>query len=95
MILVQAKSQEPRAKRNCVQRTPIFIPMPIASASISSLVVYQHPVATTDNEPIEDVDTVALDVDLVTLDVDLSSPRCSHGYTLKEVEEGALALNFR
>ena len=69
--------------------------MPIAFAPISSLVVYQHPVATTDNEPIEDVDPVAPDVDLVTLDVDLSSPRCSHGYTLKEVGEGVLALNFR
>ena len=43
--------------------------MPIASALISNLFVDQHPVATTDDEPIEDVDLVALDIDLVTLDV--------------------------
>ena len=43
--------------------------MPTASAPISSLVVDQHPVATTDDEPIEDVDPVAPDVDLLALDV--------------------------
>ena len=43
--------------------------MPIASTSISSPVVDQHSVATTEDEPIEDVDPVAPDVDLVTLDV--------------------------
>ena len=41
---------------------PIFILMPIASAPISSLVVDQHLVATTDDEPIEDIDLVAPDV---------------------------------
>ena len=40
----------------------IFIPMPIASALISSPVVDQHLVATTDDESIEDVDPIALDV---------------------------------
>ena len=43
-----------------------FIHVLIAFAPISSPVVDQHPVATTDNEPIEDVDPVAPDVDLVT-----------------------------
>ena len=41
---------------------PIFILMPIASAPISSPVVDQHLVATTDDEPIEDIDPVAPDV---------------------------------
>ena len=36
--------------------------MPIASTAISCPVVDQHPVATTDDELIEDVDPVALDV---------------------------------
>ena len=36
--------------------------MSIASTPISSLVVDQHPVATTNDEPIEDVDPVALNV---------------------------------
>ena len=40
----------------------VFIPMPIAPAPISSPVVDQHPVATADDEPIEDVDPVAPDV---------------------------------
>ena len=39
--------------------------MPIAFAPISSPVVDQHLVATTDDELIEGVDPVALDVDLV------------------------------
>ena len=43
--------------------------MPIASAPISSPIVDQHPVATTDIEPIEDVDPVAPDVNIVALDV--------------------------
>ena len=38
---------------------PIFILVPIASASISSPVLDQHPVATNDDEPIEDVDPIA------------------------------------
>ena len=41
---------------------PIFILVPIVSSPISSPVVDQHPVATTDDEPIEDVDPIALDV---------------------------------
>ena len=48
--------------------------MPIASASISSPVVDQHPIAITDDKPIEDVDPVALDVDLVALDVVMDIP---------------------
>ena len=43
----------------------VFILMPIAFAPISSLVVDQQPIATTNDEPIEDVDPIALDVDLV------------------------------
>ena len=39
---------------------PFFIPMLIASPSISSSVVDQHLVATSDDEPIEDVDPLAL-----------------------------------
>ena len=41
---------------------PVFILVPIASNQISSSVVNQHPVATTDDEPIEDIDPVAPDV---------------------------------
>ena len=52
----------------------IFIHVPIASASISSPIVDQHLVATIDDEPIEDVDPVALDVDLVALDVVMDMP---------------------
>ena len=37
----------------------VFIPMPITSAMISSLVVYQHLIATPDNELIEEVDVEA------------------------------------
>ena len=51
-----------------------FIPMPIASSQISSIVVDQHPVATTDDEPIEDVDPVAPDIDIVALDVIINIP---------------------
>ena len=41
---------------------PFFIPVPIASVTISSTIVDQHLIATTDDEPIENVDPVALDV---------------------------------
>ena len=41
---------------------PFFIPMLIAFAPISNPIVDQHLVATTYDEPIEDVDSVALDV---------------------------------
>ena len=48
--------------------------MPIASALIFSPVVDQHPVATTDEKLIEDVDPVALNVDLVAPDVVMDIP---------------------
>ena len=41
---------------------PVFIPVPIASALISSLIVDQHPVAALDNEPIEQVNPEASNV---------------------------------
>ena len=37
---------------------PFFIPLPIASAPISSPIVNQHPIAIIDDEPIENVDPV-------------------------------------
>ena len=43
--------------------------MPIDFAPISSPIVDQHLVATTDDEPIEDVHPIALDVNLVAPDV--------------------------
>ena len=52
----------------------VFNPMPIASVSISSSVVDRHPIVTTDDEPIEDVDLVALDVDLVASDIVMDIP---------------------
>ena len=42
-----------------------FIPMPIASALISSPVVDQHLVATTNDEPIEDANLVDPDIDII------------------------------
>ena len=42
--------------------------MLISSAPISSPVVDQHPIAITDDEPIEDVDPVASVVDIVAPD---------------------------
>ena len=53
---------------------PAFIPVSIASAPISSPIVDQHPIATPDNKPIEDVDLVALDVDLAVLDIVMDIP---------------------
>ena len=41
---------------------PIFIHVPNASTPIFSLVFYQHPIVTTDDKQIEDVDLVALDI---------------------------------
>ena len=41
---------------------------------ISSLVVHQHPIATTDDESIEDVDPVASVIDPVALDVAMDIP---------------------
>ena len=52
----------------------IFIHMPIACVPISSPVVDQHPVDTTNYEPIEDVDPEAPDADLVALDVVMDIP---------------------
>ena len=52
----------------------IVIPMPIASATISSFVVDQHLVATINDEPIENVDPVAPYVYLVALDVVMDLP---------------------
>ena len=37
----------------------VFILVPIAFAPISSHVVYQYPIATSDNEPIEEVNLEA------------------------------------
>ena len=51
-----------------------FILVPIDSSLISSPIVDQHPVATTDDEPIEDVNPVARDVNLVSLDVVMDIP---------------------
>ena len=65
MILAQGKSQE---------KHPIFIHVSIASTLISSPVVDQHPVATTNDELIEDVDQVAPNVDLVAPDVVMDIP---------------------
>ena len=61
--------------------------MPIASTPISSPVIDQHPIATTDDEPSEDVDIVALDVDIVASNVVMDIP-------LRKSER-AYARNFR
>ena len=50
---------------------PIFIPVPIASTPISCPIVDQHPIATPDNETIEDVDSIAPYVNLVAPDENL------------------------
>ena len=42
----------------------VFILVTIASAPISSPVVYQHPIATSDNEPIEEVNLEAPEIHL-------------------------------
>ena len=55
MILVQAKGKE----KLCSKNTNFFIPVPIAFTQIFSPVVDQHPIATTNVEPIADVDPVA------------------------------------
>ena len=52
----------------------VFILVPIVSTPISSPIVDQHPVATTDDEPIEYVDLVTPDVDLVAPDVVMDIP---------------------
>ena len=45
----------------------VIIPLSFASSPISSLIIDQHPVATTYDELIEDVDLVAPDINLVAL----------------------------
>ena len=55
---------KPMTKRNCVQRTPVFILVPTASASISSPVIYQNLIATPDNELIEVVNLKAREIHL-------------------------------
>ena len=42
----------------------VFILMPIASAPISSPVVYQYLIATLDNEPIKEVNLEAQEIHL-------------------------------
>ena len=64
MILVQAKGQEKLCSKNTS-----FYSCAYCFLFDSSLVVDRHPIATTDDEPIEDVDPVAPYVDLVALDV--------------------------
>ena len=51
-----------------------FILVPIASTPISSFIVNHHPVSTTDDEPIEDVDKVTPYVDPIALDVAMDIP---------------------
>ena len=53
----------------------VFIYVPIASVSISSLVVDQYPIATTDDELIGDVNPVALDV---AIDIPLRRSERAH-----------------
>ena len=62
-------STSQRLREIVFKEHPVFIPMTIASAPISSPVVDEHPIAITDYEPIEDVDPVAPDVDQVALDI--------------------------
>ena len=52
----------------------VFILVPIASTPINSSIVDRHPIATPDNEPIENVDSVTPIVDLVALDVVMDTP---------------------
>ena len=57
--------------------------MPIVFAPISRPVVDQHLIATIDDEPIEDVNPIALDVDLVAPDVvmDITLRRSERGHS--------------
>ena len=66
---------------------PIFIHVHIVSAPISSPVVDQHPIATTNGEKIKDVDPVTPDVDLVAPDVVMD--------IFEEVKEGTQVRNFK
>ena len=51
-----------------------FIIVPIAYVPISSPVIDQYPIATTDDELIDDVDPIAPYVDLVALDIVMDIP---------------------
>ena len=62
-----------------LKKYPVFIPVPIASAPISSPIVDQHLVATTNDEPIEDLDLVALDV---VMDIPLRRSKRAHMPTI-------------
>ena len=64
--------------------------MPIASALISSLVVDQYLVATTNDELIEDVDLVAPDVYLVAPDVVMDIPL----WRLKRAHRSAISDDY-
>ena len=59
----------------------VFIPMPIGPTLISTHIVDQHPVATTNDEPIEDVDLVALDV---AMDIPLRRSKRTHRPTISD-----------
>ena len=65
-------SQGPREIE--LKEHPFFIPMPIDPSPISSPIVDQHLVATTDDEPIEDVDPIPPYVDPIALDVTMDIP---------------------
>ena len=52
----------------------VFIHVLIVSALISGPIVDQHPVATTNDEPIKNVDLVAPNVDIVDPDVVMDIP---------------------
>ena len=64
----------------------VFILMLIASAPISTPIVDQHPIATFDNEPIEDVDPVATNEGLVAADVGLITPNVVMDIPLRSSE---------
>ena len=69
MILVQAKGQEKLCSKNTS-----FYSCAYCFCSYLYPVVDQHPIATTDDESIEDVDPVAPDVNSVALDVAMDIP---------------------
>ena len=60
MILVQANGP----REIVFKEHLVFIYVPIASTPISSPVVYQYQIATSDNEPIEEVNLEALEIHL-------------------------------
>ena len=66
---VQKKKGDDKQNEIVFKEHLVFIPMSIASTPISGPVVDQHPVATTNDEPIEDVDPVAPYVNIVVPDV--------------------------